>query len=50
MKPFLTYSRLFLGICKSLHAIPCSVVGVLGPMMVFMPMAFRTLPADYFVT
>ena len=25
-------------------AIPCSVVGVLGPMMVFIPKAFGTLP------
>ena len=30
-------------------AIPCSVVGVLGAMMIFIPKAFGTLPADYFV-
>ena len=29
--------------------IPCSVVGVPDPMMVFIPKAFRTLLADYFV-
>ena len=29
-------------------AIPCSVVGVLGPMKVFIPKAFGTLSADYF--
>ena len=30
-------------------AVPCSVVGVLGPIMVFIPKAFETLSADYFV-
>ena len=48
MKAFLDISRLFLGICR-FPAIPCSVVGVLGLMMIFIPNAFGTLPADYFV-
>ena len=29
--------------------IPCSVVGVLGPMKMFIPKAFGALPVDYFV-
>ena len=30
-------------------AVPCYVVGELGPWMVFIPKAFGTLPVDYFV-
>ena len=30
-------------------AVPCYAVGELGPLMVFIPKAFGTLPVDYFV-
>ena len=30
-------------------AISCSVALVLGPMMIFIPKAFRTLPVEYFL-
>ena len=31
----------------SVPTIPCSVVAVLGPMMIFIPTALGTLPVDY---
>ena len=31
-------------------AIPCYVVGELGPLMVFIPKTFGTLPVDYCVS
>ena len=48
MKAFLDVSKIASWDLK-IPAIPCYVVGELGPLMVFTPKAFGTLPVDYFI-
>ena len=48
MKAFLVVFKIVSWDLK-IPAIPCYVVGELGPLMVFIPKAFGTLPVDYFV-